>query len=171
MPITLPALLPIDRLTLVQMSEASPGSLLIKSAGYGGEPFLTFRDANDPEPRTYVLPFEGDDRYRFHIADAVGNSGHWLAIDSWQLLVDPASAFMGTRESPEVGDAFVSAGASGFVGRWNHAEAYISVAGAVLEQPAWTSSFVGYRSWAICIDHGAPGTPHILLDRSRPPRT
>lgn len=167
MPFTLPELLPIERLTLVQMSEAPAGALLVKAASYGGEPFLAFRDQRDPQPRTYILPFVGDEQYQFRVADAPANTGHWLAIDRWQLLVDPASAFMATQESPVNGDAFVNAGKPGFVGRWNHGEAYISTAGAVLDQPAWGSSFVGYRKWAIGIDLGIPGRPHLLFERTR----
>jgi hypothetical protein len=167
MPASLPELLPIERLTLLPMDRANSGALLVKAADYGGGPYLILRDQREGEPRTYALPLYEQERDQFRIIDVARNSGNWLAIDAWQLLVDPTSAYMGTTDMPQAGDAFISDGAPGIVARWNHATAYVSRSGEVLAEPNWGNGYVGFRSWSIGIDVGVPGKPHVLLSRTR----
>ena len=43
MPANVPALLPIERLSLTSLDAASPGTLLIKAADWGDAPYLALR--------------------------------------------------------------------------------------------------------------------------------
>lgn len=167
MPASLPELLPIERLVLLPMDRANPGALLVKAADHGDAPYLILRDQSEGEPRTYALPMFKQEREHFRITDVARNSGNWLAVDAWQLLVDPATAYIGTTDTPQAGDAFISNGVAGFVARWDHATAYVSRSGDLLAEPNWGSGYVGFRSWSIEIDVGVPGKPHLLVSRGR----
>jgi hypothetical protein len=160
-------MLPINRLTMVSMKRAVPGSLLLASAGYGSGTFLAFSDPRDGDEGTYLLPVTPDRAGAHTVVPGASTSAYWLAIDKWRLEVDVATAFMGTQESPMPGDAFISDGIPGLMGRWNHADAFVSITGELLGEPRWGGGFVGFRNWSVVIDMVDGVAPVTVISHKR----
>ncbi|MFS0737541.1 hypothetical protein ABC347_10870 [Sphingomonas sp. 1P06PA] len=160
-------MLPIERLSLVRQDQIAPGGLMIVDG----------RDKDMPPAIAVLFTDEDNTHRRFHLAlsaegkifpiqPSTANGGLWLVVDEWTLIVDPVSSYLALGETPRAGDAFISDGVPGIVGRWDHATGYISTNGVLLPEPKWGSGYVGFRSWRIIIKRGVE-EPMIIYERSR----
>lgn len=82
---------------------------------------------------------------RVQLASSI--SGPLLAIDTWELLVDPESSYSARSSDPHPRDAIISSGQFGFAAVHDYSEIYIGLTGLALPEPDRIGDFCGFRKW------------------------
>jgi len=154
-------------LSLLKPFDAEPGTLLIREVGGVGGLALTtsVEDLGNQVP-SYVEIIEAGEHPAI-LRPAVVNGGSWLAINNWQLLIDPASSYTSYQAMPAAGDAFIFAGVAGVVANFAHnaAISYVTTDGAHLVNLDW-QFFAGFRRWKIVHWLERDADPVVLYERN-----
>ena len=160
-------MIPIERLSLVRLNHAKPGTLLLAPRDHPGPVMLALMINFDGKDEPFALSLDQASDLPFRAGHSTAAHGTFVAVDRWRLLVDPMSLYSPTNARVEAGDAFLSEGVPGFVGWAGDARAYISVAGAMLPDPGWTTGYVGFRSWDVVVELSDRAPPIVIASRRK----
>ncbi|MDB5580834.1 MAG: hypothetical protein JWR80_6010 [Bradyrhizobium sp.] len=161
-----PRFIALERLALVEPATVPAGTLLIQKRGGGARCRLVAGNIANHSPIWHVDLADGGD---FELQPTATNEELWLAIPSWRLVVDPDSVTSPFNDMPKNGDAFISAGVPGLVGRFQQGRAYIALAGGTLPEPSWPTGYAGFRRWRIVSDDFEGPDAAVLIEHGNAP--
>jgi hypothetical protein len=140
---------PTEHLTLVRPRDAAPGTLALGQPGRLARPMLAMRVPGGPDGTAAFLDLVPKEGEPMRVQLATSFSGPMLALDSWDLRVDPESSYSARSDEARPGDMIFSGEHRGFVAIWDFSEIYVSVDGRTFSEPDWVSNFAGFRKWEI----------------------
>lgn len=160
-------MIPVDRLSLVSSSAAKPGTLVLLRIGGPPRPMLAVALPVGDDTVSGFLDFTPKSGQPMRVQLASSISGPLLAIDKWELLVDPESSYSARSSDPHPGDAIISSGQFGFVAVRDYSEIYIGLTGLALPEPDWVGGFGGFQKWRMVCRIEAESPPLVLVEYGR----
>lgn len=144
-------LIAIEHLRPHSTRAAPAGSLLVP---YGATKSLLLCFAS--VTTKLALPLDALQTEAFVGINIAGRHEPALVLEDWALRVDPESAYNAFYGSPKPGDAFVTTNMTGFVGSLDHATAFVTTDGRLIDEPDWgKDQFIGFRRWSVGFQEAA----------------
>lgn len=156
-----------QNLSLIKTTDAAPGTLLLQGVGAPGALALIASVHDQGQDVRSCVELDNAAEWPARLRPAVTNEGMWIAIDNWQLRVDPASSYTSFQTNPAAGDAFLFGGEAGIVARFVHTVGYVTKDGVHHHQLDW-QLFAGFRRWQI-VHWPEGGADMVVLFERNPP--